>query len=211
MERGKFIVFCGGEGSGKTTQVSILADALCAWGKFTLLTKEPGGDRIGRDIRTLLLNPAYHGEMDNRAEFLLFEANRAQHVGKVVRPALEMGKWVISDRFDSDTFAYQYGGRGVCSVEEFARINAFATGGLCPDMYIYVDIDPNIGLARKQKEGVETRFEKETLEFHQKVRAGFKLFVETFAADRSVVIDGAKSITEVSRDIIAALEDMRII
>ena len=111
MAQGKFIVFCGGEGNGKSTQAKLLAEFLKKEGKEALLTKEPGGDPVGNDIRSILLNPEYKEIFSYRAELLLFIANRAQHVERVVKPALEAGKIVVCDRFDSDTFAYQFGGR----------------------------------------------------------------------------------------------------
>lgn len=211
MQQGKFIVFCGGEGSGKSTQAKLLAEYFKKNGREVLLTKEPGGDMVGEAIRSALLNPDFNGKMSYRAEFLLFESDRAQHVDKIIRPALESGKFVISDRFDSDTFAYQCIGRGICGKEEFTYINSFATKNLKPDLYIYLDINPEEGLRRKLKEGVQTRFEKEKLEFHKKVRDGFMRFLTLFAPDRHITVDGSGSIEGIHKVILSSLKEKRLI
>jgi len=208
---GKFVVLCGGEGSGKTTQVALLLKVL-EKKRRVLLTKEPGGDAVGQKIREILLDPK--NDIADRAELLLFEANRAQHVEKVIAPALKKGTLVISDRFDSDTFAYQCGARDVCADDEFEFLNAFATGGLVPNLYIYVDIDPKLGLERKREEGVETRFEKEKFVFHQKVRQGFKDFLQWMENDNvadTVTIDGSQSVEEVHSAILEVLKAKQLI
>lgn len=203
MLKSFFVVLCGNEGSGKSTQAKRLAEYLKERGGV-LLTKEPGGDPVGNQIREILLKP--DNVINGRAEILLFEANRAQHVAQVVRPALDSGQTVVTDRFDGDTFAYQIVARGVTTAEFFRVINDFATDGLRPDIYIWVDIDPAIGLGRKKSEGVETRFEKEVLAFHQRVRRGFGKFMTEFAPDRHIVVDGSKTPDEVFADIIAGLK-----
>lgn len=170
---GKFIVFEGGEGSGKTTQAKLLAEYLQKNGRDVLLTKEPGGDDdICKDIRQLLLNPKYKEKMFSHAELLLFEADRAQHVEAVIRPALATGRIVISDRFDASTFAYQCGGRKL-DCKSFAAINEFATQGLTPNFTFWLDIDPEIGLKRNIDAAKRDRFEIEDVDFHKRVRDGF--------------------------------------
>ncbi|MEK9186459.1 MAG: dTMP kinase [Patescibacteria group bacterium] len=212
MTRGKFIVFDGGEGSGKSTQVKLLKKYLDIQGIASLLTKEPGGDdAVCKKIRELLLDPAYHGKFSHRAELLLFEADRSQHVDQIIKPALNDGKIVISDRYESATFAYQCGGRGVCTPYEFRFLNNFATDCLQPNFYIYIDIEPAIGLARKSQEGVETRFEKEKLEFHQKVRAGFKEFFAMRFKSRWQEFDGNLSVEELHRQIVDCLKQKQLI
>lgn len=209
MNKGKFIVFEGGEGSGKTTQAKLLADFLRSQGQEVLHTKEPGGDDgVCKDIKKILLNTEYKDKLSHRAEFLLFEADRAQHVKYIIRPALEMGKVVISDRYEAATFAYQCGAREVCAADEFKQLNAFATGGLSPDFHVYIDIDPEVGLARKAKEGVLTRFEKEDLEFHKKVRAGYLEFFEKHIDEnRWQKFDGILPIEELHQQILQTLKE----
>lgn len=210
MHKGTFIVFCGGEGSGKTTQAKLLADALERRGKDFLLTKEPGGTPPGEDIRAILLNKEYKGMLDFRAELLLFESARAQHAAKKVIPALEAGTLVISDRFNEATWAYQCRGRGICTPEEFAMIDGFARGGLEPDLYLFVDIEPEVGLARKRTQQEVNRFEEEELAFHQKVREGHREFLKMFASDRHHIFDGVQPPDALHREIISALEQKQL-
>jgi len=212
MAQGKFIVFCGGEGNGKSTQAKLLAEFLKKEGKEALLTKEPGGDPVGNDIRSILLNPEHKEIFSYRAELLLFIANRAQHVERVVKPALEAGKIVVCDRFDSDTFAYQCGGRKVFESADFHLFNDFATAGTKPDFYIWIDIDPKVGLARKAKEGVLTRFEKEKLDFHERVRVGFEAFFESGLGEGSwQKFNGNLGVEELHQQIKETLKSKRLI
>lgn len=175
--RGKFIVFEGGEGAGKTTLAQWLAKE---YGERTkngmFLTKEPGGDMdICKRIRELLLDPQYRGRFSPRAELLGFEMDRAQHVDLTIKPALERGITVICDRFEASTYAYQCGARGVCGWDLFQSINSFATRGLRPDLTFWIDVDPEIGLWRKQADE-RNRFEAEEIEFHRALRRGFEGF-----------------------------------
>ncbi|MEK7121953.1 MAG: dTMP kinase [Patescibacteria group bacterium] len=173
MARGKFFVFEGGEGCGKTTQAKLLFEWLKKTGHDVLLTKEPGGDEgICRDIREILLNKNYSGRFSERTELFLFEADRAQHVDFTIMPALESGKIVISDRYEASTFAYQCGGRGI-SCGEFSRLNEFATKGLKPDFIFWLDINPIIGLRRNMDAKKRDRLEMEDVAFHCRVRQGF--------------------------------------
>ena len=179
MARGKFFVFEGGEGCGKTTQAKLLFE----WLKKThdvLLTKEPGGDEgICRDIREILLNKNYSGRFSERTELFLFEADRAQHVDFTIMPALESGKIVISDRYEASTFAYQCGGRKI-NCGEFSRLNEFATKGLKPDFIFWLDIDPIIGLRRNMDAKKRDRLEMEDVAFHRRVRQGFIDYFKSF-------------------------------
>ncbi|MEK7133096.1 MAG: dTMP kinase [Patescibacteria group bacterium] len=173
MARGKFFVFEGGEGCGKTTQAKLFFEWLKKNGHDVLLTKEPGGDEgICRDIREILLNKNYLGRFSERTELLLFEADRAQHVDFTIIPALESGKIVISDRYEASTFAYQCGGRKI-NCGEFSRLNEFATKGLKPDFIFWLDIDPIIGLRRNMDAKKRDRLEMEDVAFHCRVRQGF--------------------------------------
>jgi dTMP kinase len=176
-KRGTFIVFEGGEGSGKTTQANLLYQYLIDRGYKTYLTTEPGGHGgIGVFIRKLLRDPKYKDRIDDLAEFFLFQAARAQHVNKEIKLRLEQGYIVICDRFHASTYAYQIEARKVLGDKEFKFIDKIATGGLSPDFSFLVDISPETGLRRKKNEGVLTRFEQEKLIFHKKVRLGFKKF-----------------------------------
>ncbi len=182
QKRGLFVVFEGGEGSGKTTQAKLLIEALEKDGRQVFLTKEPGGDEgICRDIRTLLLNPAYSGKMSAWAELLLFEADRAQHVEKVILPALEEGKVVISDRYEAATYAYQCAGRGVCSSGQYVDLNDRVTGGLKPDFTFWIDVNPELGLKRNVDAKKRDRFEMEDISFHHKVRKGYQDYSQWLA------------------------------
>lgn len=175
--RGTFITFEGPEGGGKSTHARLLADRLRAIGKSVLLTREPGGTPTGEAIRTLLQHDGAGEAPVNRAEVLLFCASRAQLVERVITPALARGEWVICDRFTDSTLAYQGYGRGL-DLPELRVMNAFATGGVVPDLTLLLDVDAETGLARiAQRHGanghVPDRIEREALRFHQRLRQGF--------------------------------------
>lgn len=208
MKRGLFLVFEGGEGSGKTTQSKLLRDFLAREKHSVLLTREPGGDKgICRDIRKILLDENYAKTMDYFAEFLLFEAERAQHVGKIIKPALESGRTVISDRYNAATFAYQCVARKVCEIPEFRTMDDFATRKLRPDYIFWQDIDPIIGLKRNVAIGKRDRFEKEKLPFHQAVRRGYEEYFENVAPrNRWTKIDATLPVEAIHRKIIEVME-----
>ena len=194
-----FITLEGPEGSGKTTQIRPLVDWLCGQGYEVELTREPGGTRIGDQIRDVLHDPR-NVAMDATAEILLYSADRAQHVAQCIRPALAAGKVVVSDRYTDSTLAYQGYGRGL-DLEMLRAITAFATGGLKPDLTLYLDVAPEEGLERRQAGGEEwNRLDAETLDFHRRVCAGY---IELIAQEpeRWVVIDAARSVEEVQAQI----------
>jgi len=167
-----FITFEGIEGSGKTTQIRLLMDWLQQRQVRALLTREPGGTGIGEQIRSLLLNPA-NTEMTPEAEILLFSAARAQIVRQVIRPRLAEGWVVICDRFADSTLAYQGYGHGL-PLQDLLSITQFATGGLWPDLTVYLDLDVETGLRRKAATPEEwNRMEAQAVEFHQRVRKGY--------------------------------------
>lgn len=170
---GFFITFEGPEGSGKTTQIRLLAEQLTQDGHQVLLTREPGGTTIGNAIRAILLNQT-HVEMAPRAEALLFNAARAQLVDEVVRPALAAGKIVLSDRYTDSTLAYQGYGRNQ-DLRDLRTLSEFATAHLTPNLTLFLDIDPVEGLRRKRAcDGAEwNRMEAQTVAFHQAVRQGY--------------------------------------
>jgi dTMP kinase len=176
-KRGVFITFEGGEGSGKTTQLQLLAAWLEACGVSHVLTREPGGTPIGEKIRDLL-HDCNHTEMTPEAEILLYSASRAQIVGELILPALEAGAVVLCDRYYDSTYAYQGYGRGL-SLDALRRITAFATQNLKPDLTLYLDVPPKIGLHRREDSGEAlTRLDREALAFHQRVRIGYQSLVE---------------------------------
>ncbi len=183
-----FITFEGIEGSGKTTQINLLLAWLRQQTRPVLATREPGGTAIGDRIRAILLDPL-HTDMAPETEILLYSAARAQIVRQVLRPHLADGWIVICDRFFDSTLAYQGFGRGL-SLHDLRHITTFATGGLVPDLTIYLDIDPEAGLRRKaQTPGEWTRLEAESLAFHQRVRAGY-LALAAAEPVRWLLLDG---------------------
>jgi len=204
MTRGVFVTFEGGEGTGKSTQIRLLAERLEAAGLRVLMLREPGGTRVGELVRELLLDPA-HGAMTARAELLLYEASRAQLVGEVIEPALSAGEIVLCDRFADSTIAYQGYGRGL-PLDEVRALNAAATAGLVPDRTIVLDLDAEHGLARATGEGAD-RLESEAAAFHERVRDGFR----TLAAeepDRVRLIDATGAPDDVGARVAAALADL---
>ena len=194
-----FVSFEGPDGSGKTTQIYLLAGWLREQGHEVVLTREPGGTAIGAQIRAVLHDPV-NIEMDATAEILLYSADRAQHVAQFIRPALASGKIVISDRYADSTLAYQGYGRGL-DLEMLRAITRFATGGLVPDLTLYLDITPEEGLQRRRLGGDEwNRLDAEALEFHQRVRAGYLELVER-EPGRWVVVNAARPVAQVQAEI----------
>ena len=194
-----FVSFEGPDGSGKTTQIYLLAGWLREQGHEVVLTREPGGTAIGAQIRAVLHDPV-NTEMDATAEILLYSADRAQHVAQFIRPALASGKIVISDRYADSTLAYQGYGRGL-DLEMLRAITRFATGGLVPDLTLYLDITPEEGLQRRRLGGDEwNRLDAEALEFHQRVRAGYLELVER-EPGRWVVVNAARPVAQVQAEI----------
>src|SRR5262249_8144390 len=192
--RGLFVVFEGGEGAGKSTQVRRLADALLAPGRGGVVTREPGATEIGVRIRRLLLEgstgPA-GAALTPRAEALLYAADRAHHVSSVIRPALSRGAIVISDRYVDSSLAYQGAGRTL-PVDEVSWLSSWATGGLKPDLVVLLDIDPTVGLRRAGRRSAPDRLESESESFHERVRYGF-LDLAGHDPNRYLVMDATRS------------------
>ena len=173
--RGRFITFEGGEGCGKSTQVERLRKALEAEGIDVVPVREPGGTWLSEEIRRLIKDQ-YEDAPCDRAELLLFLAARAQLVRNVIRPALEAGKWVVSDRFSDSTIAYQGYGRGL-PLDVIRTANDFACGGLRPDLTILLDVLPEVSASRRRLRESATsasadRIERESGEFHERIRRG---------------------------------------
>ena len=186
-----FITFEGGEGSGKSTQARALYRRLLKLGIPAILTHEPGGTPLGKDMRRWL---KFKGELDPETELLLFNASRAQLVSQVIRPALKSGTIVICDRFYHSTIAYQGYGRDL-DFDLIEAANNIATQGLCPDLTVLLDIPVEQGLARKR---LRDRFEREELAFHQRVRQGY-LEMAKQEPERWLVIDGSLPKKEIAR------------
>ena len=194
-----FITFEGIEGSGKTTQIRLLLDWLRERTDKVLHTREPGGTAIGDQIRDILLHPA-HTEMAPEAEILLFSAARAQIVQQVLRPHLDQDWIVVCDRFYDSTLAYQGYGRGL-SLDALRQITNFATGGLTPDLTLYLDIDVETGLRRKAQTPEEwNRMEAQSLDYHRRVREGY-LTLATEDPERWLIIDATQSVEAIQEEI----------
>jgi len=204
---GTFITFEGGEGSGKSTQIRLLAERLEAAGLAVRALREPGGTVVGEAVRHILLDPAHAG-LGVSAEILLYEASRAQLVDEVIRPALAAGEVVICDRFADSTTAYQGYARGV-DLARIAEMNRAATGGLAPGRTLVLDVDPGVGIARATANGTD-RLEAEDLAFHGRVREGF-LAIAAQEPGRVRVVDASGSVGEVARRVVAALADLPVL
>ena len=204
-----FVTFEGIEGSGKSTALRGLADALVAQGRKVVQTQEPGGCTLGTTLRAVLLD-ARTQNLSERAELHLFLADRAQHVHEVVRPALEAGSVVLCDRFCDSTFAYQGYGRRL-DLTMLRQLNEQATDGLVPDLTILFDLPVETGLARARSRNAaegktrnEGRFEAEKLAFHQRVREGF-LALAAAEPQRFRIIDASQGPQQVLTAVLKAL------
>lgn len=204
-----FITFEGIEGSGKTTQIRHVLEYLKQRGKDCIVTREPGGTVTGRKIRAILLDPESKG-MDPSTELLLYMADRAEHVKKVIKPSLSAGKTVLCDRYFDATVVYQGYARGL-DIDLLIRMHQLILNDLKPDITFLLDLPPEAGLSRAWKQikegeraGIETRFEKETISFHEKVREGY-LEIARQDPGRFIVIDAMKDEDNVRQDIIKAL------
>lgn len=195
--QGHFITVEGGEGSGKTTVLSIVYKELIALGYSVLVTREPGGIPIAENIREIILNPA-NTQMEKRTEALLYAAARRQHLIEVIAPALDRGQIVLCDRFIDSSLVYQGYARGI-GMEEVMAINEFAIGDLFPDLTVFFDIKPQEGLARiKENEQREiNRLDLEEITFHEKVYEGYQLLLDKYP-ERIKRIDATQSINEVA-------------
>ncbi|HWB34622.1 MAG TPA: dTMP kinase [Rugosimonospora sp.] len=200
---GRFVVFEGGEGAGKSTQATRLAERLRAQGWDVVVTREPGATRVGARIRALLLENG-PSDIAPRAEALLYAADRAHHVATVIRPALDRGAIVISDRYVDSSLAYQGAGRTL-PVDQIRWLSQWATGGLKPDLVVRLDVDPSVGLRRIHHRGGADRLEGEALPFHERVRYAF---LDLAAADppRYLVVDAERPAELVSAEIDARVD-----
>lgn len=198
---GIFITFEGGDGVGKSTQSRMLADWLEDQGHEVVLSREPGGTPLGSEVRQVLLHGGDEiGAVDSRAEALLYAADRAQNIAKVVRPALKRGAVVVQDRFIDSSLAYQGVGR-VLEVDDVRRINEWAADGLWPHITVLLDLDPEIGATRvESRERGFDRLEAAGDAFHASVRQAFKKLADA-DPQRFLVVDASKTIDEIQAEI----------
>lgn len=200
--KGAFFTFEGGEGSGKTTLVGLVAERLRSCGREVVTTREPGGVAVAEQIRAVILD-AKNTAMDPRTEALLFAAARRQHFVEKIKPALDRGAIVLCDRFVDSSLAYQGIARGI-GAQRILEINQFATDCRMPDLTFYLDIEPEKGLARIAKNGRRevNRLDMEKLEFHRKVREGY-LWVAKQFPNRIVVLDAEKTLDQLAEEVVS--------
>ena len=202
--KGIFISMEGPDGSGKTTQITLLRNHLEQRGyDEVVITREPGGTVISEAVRGIILNRAY-AEMDDRTEAMLYAAARAQLVAQVIKPALESGKAVISDRFVDSSAVYQGMARGL-GVQNVYDLNAFAIQGIMPDLTIHLDLPAEVGLSRAKARAELDRMEAESIAFHKKVAQGYRDLAK-LAPERIHTIDATQSIEEIHARIIEKVE-----
>lgn len=213
--KGKFITFEGGDGAGKSLQVERFADYLRKMGKEVIITREPGGTEVGREIRKLLVEGS-RDKFDVVAEVLLFYADRRIHLEKLIKPALLEGKYVISDRFNDSTIAYQYyGSKKFSDLRILDELYGIVAEGFKPDLTVLLDVDVKTGLTRsfKKAEALETkelRFENEEFGFHQRLKDGY-LELAKMEPERFVVVDANGTVDEVFNEMIKKVREKGII
>jgi dTMP kinase len=198
---GLFIAFEGGEGAGKSTQVTRLTESLRSRGHTVLTTFEPGDTPVGRQLRQILLGHET-GALDPHTEALLYAADRAEHVATVVRPSLDRGEVCITDRYIDSSIAYQGAGRTL-DAADVERTSRWATNGLWPDLTVLLDVDPAVGLTRFTTPA--DRLEAEPLAFHQRVREQF-LRLSAQTPERYLVVDAAEPVEKVASLVLVAVE-----
>lgn len=201
-ELGRFIVVEGLEGAGKSTAVHTIQHFLAQNVGSFITTREPGGTAIGEMIRQLIKHSPDDEPLDARAELLLLYTSRLQLVNEVIKPALNAGTWVLGDRFELSTFAYQGGGRGL-DVRMIEQLSAFCLQGFAPDLVLFLDVEPALGLRRALGRGEADRIEKEPLDFFTSVCQAYHAKIKTM--NQVVVIDANQSEADVQQAILAAL------
>lgn len=201
--KGRFITIEGGEGVGKTTNIKYIESLIKEKNKTLITTREPGGTALAEAVRGLLLDPAHRG-MHPDCELLLMFAARAEHLDKVIRPALERGDWVLCDRFTDATYAYQGYGRGL-PLERIAELERLVQSGLRPDLTLLLDVPVEIGMERAGNRSDPDRFEQEDLGFFERIRQGY-LSRARSEPERFAVIDAGQDLEIVQAGIRQALE-----
>ena len=201
--KGKFITVEGIEGVGKTTNIGFIHKLLSDAGKDVVLTREPGGTPLGEAIRGLLLDPEFTG-MDPDCELQLMFAARAEHLARVIRPAVEVGQWVLCDRFTDATYAYQGGGRGL-DTDKITALEQLVQGDFRPDLTLLLDVPVEIGLERASNRSTPDRFEQEQVEFFERVRQAYLDMARTHDG-RYRVIDASQPLEAVQRQLAEELQ-----
>ncbi len=195
---GRFITVEGTEGVGKSTNIDFLAESLRIRGKEVILTREPGGTPLAEELRNILLQPREE-RISIETELLLMFAARAQHLENVIKPALERGAWVISDRFTDATFAYQGGGRGI-PFHLISVLESLVQGPLRPDLTLLLDLPVEIGLRRASQRSAPDRFEQEKVAFFERVRQAYLQRAQQ-DPQRVKIIDASQPLTDVQQQI----------
>ena len=203
--RGLFITVEGGEGVGKSTNMAFLEDFLRRNGVELVVTREPGGTRLGEDIRQLLLE-VRDEQVSPQTELLLMFAARAQHIKERIEPALAAGKWVLCDRFTDATYAYQCGGRGV-AVETVRTLETLVQGALRPDCTLLLDVSVSTGMARARERGELDRFEREAVDFFERVRAMY-LHLAQESSGRYRIIDAGVPLEQVQEQLLKVCREL---
>lgn len=207
MMKGIFITFEGIDGTGKTTQQHLVAQVLRDRDYDVVESREPGGTQLAESVRKLVLDASLPLTTDTQT--LLYLAARSEHVDKLLRPSLAAGKIVICDRFSDSTLVYQglAQGKSLTELDTLRQLNAFATGGLVPDLTLVFDASPEALLARRVQRGVSDRYEQQGLEFQQHLRAGF-LQLAKHEPQRIKLIDAGGNVEEVSRAVLIAIDSV---
>lgn len=200
---GKLIVIEGLEGAGKSTAVDTVVDFLKQRQIKTITTREPGGTPIGELLRTLIKNTEYKDVLEDRAELLLFYTARMQLLEQVIKPTLAEGSWVVADRFELSSLAYQGGGRGLDKAW-IEQLSQFCLHGFKPDLTLFLDISPELGMQRAQRRGQMDRIEQQSMEFFKRVHQTYLDYVHR--DPHSVIIDASRSIPEVQQQIQQAMQ-----
>lgn len=203
--RGLFLTFEGGDGSGKSTQAALLEEHLVGLGREVVRTREPGGTDLGVELREIVLHR--RGEMEPRAEALIYAADRAHHIATLVRPALQRGAIVLQDRYLDSSVAYQGAGR-VLDATEIRDLSLWATGGLLPDVTVLLDLDETVG--RERLDGARTRYDRleaEASDFHARVRSAY-LELAAAEPERFLVLDASRPVDELAAAIRDRVSDL---
>jgi dTMP kinase len=204
MTKGRFITVEGSEGVGKSTNMEFIVNNLRSRGKTVVMTREPGGTPVAEQIRTVLLQTEV-GSMSDHCELLLMFAARADHLERVIQPALEQGEWVVCDRFIDATYAYQGGGRGM-NEHDIENLERFVLHGTLPDLTILLDAPPEVSAARRHARGISDRFEAEEAEFFSRVRRKYRERAD-LEPSRISLVDASGSLDQVQTTLLALLDN----
>ena len=195
---GKLIAIEGLEGAGKSTAVHTVIDLLSKLNIKSIITREPGGTAVGEILRAVIKNPEYKEVLDDKSELLLLYTSRIQLVEQVIKPALRQGLWVVADRFELSTLAYQGGGRGL-DLNMIKRLSAFCLRGFKPDLTVYLNITPELGMQRARLRGAFDRIEQQSIDFFYRV---YEAYTQQIKTDTNIIIiDASRSLDEMQHEI----------